>query len=207
MPDIRFTLFDGDNFYQQGLRSLLQDYLHALNECHRLYPQLAPLESQRLEGVEVVFRTLEDRWGCACCYQSPYQTPRHRQMTVLILDDHAPRHWQAHPALFSIHRRDSVYAVRNKLQMALERFCQQPWVALHAAGLWKCQQCRIAALSSCEKKVLRLMSTGMSACSIAGMLQRSQKTISAHKRSAMRKLNVRKSSELNKMLLNQMGLN
>ena len=36
------------------------------------------------------------------------------------------------------------------------------------------------------------MSSGMSACSIAGLLQRSQKTISAHKRSAMRKLNVRK---------------
>ncbi|MGO3399107.1 MAG: LuxR C-terminal-related transcriptional regulator, partial [Serratia proteamaculans] len=36
---------------------------------------------------------------------------------------------------------------------------------------------------------------------------RSQKTISAHKRSAMRKLNVNKNTELNKMLLNQMGLN
>ena len=29
MPDIRFTLFDSDNFYQQGLRLLLQDYLHS----------------------------------------------------------------------------------------------------------------------------------------------------------------------------------
>ena len=39
MPDIRFTLFDSDNFYQQGLRLLLQDYLHSLNECQRRYPQ------------------------------------------------------------------------------------------------------------------------------------------------------------------------
>ncbi|MNH29681.1 putative transcription factor YjjQ [compost metagenome] len=91
--------------------------------------------------------------------------------------------------------------------MALERFCRHPWVALHAGAIWKCRQCRISALSSCEKKVLKLMSTGMSACTIAGMLHRSQKTISAHKRSAMRKLNVRKNTELNKMLLNQMGLN
>jgi len=110
------------------------------------------------------------------------------------------------PPLFSIHRRDSAYAIRLKLQMALEKFILHPWVALHAAGQWKCQACRIAALSHCEKKVLGLMSSGMSACSIAGLLQRSQKTISAHKRSAMRKLNVRKNSELNKVLLNQRGL-
>ncbi|CAI0913007.1 helix-turn-helix transcriptional regulator [Serratia entomophila] len=207
MPDIRFTLFDSDNFYQQGLRLLLQDYLHALNECHRLYPQLAPIELQRLDQIEVVFRTPEDRWGCACCYQSPLQTPQHRQVTLLILDDNAPAPLRTHPALFSIHRRDAVYTVRNKLQAALERFCQHPWLAQHAGGLWKCQKCRIAALSSCEKKILRMMSTGMSACTIAGMLHRSQKTISAHKRSAMRKLNVHKNTELNKMLLNQMGLN
>lgn len=145
--------------------------------------------------------------GCARCYQSPHQTMRHRQMTVLVLNDRDTRYSHAHPALFSINLRDDCAMVRNKLQMALELFCQQPWVAMHASDIWKCRQCRIAALSSCEKKVLKLMSTGMSACTIAGMLDRSQKTISAHKRSAMRKLNVNKNTELNKMLLNQMGLN
>ncbi|POC80427.1 helix-turn-helix transcriptional regulator, partial [Vibrio vulnificus] len=49
MPDIRFTLFDSDNFYQQGLRLLLQDYLHSLNECQRLYPQFSPLALQALD--------------------------------------------------------------------------------------------------------------------------------------------------------------
>ncbi|BEO63649.1 hypothetical protein SMQE30_40720 [Serratia marcescens] len=206
MPDIRFTLFDSDNFYQQGLRLLLQDYLHSLNECHRLYPQFSPLALQALDNIEIVLRTPEERWGCASCYQSPYGTPRQRQLTLLILDDATQQQVKNSPPLFSIHRRDSAYAIRLKLQMALEKFIQHPWVALHAAGMWKCQACRIAALSHCEKKVLGLMSSGMSACSIAGLLQRSQKTISAHKRSAMRKLNVRKTSELNKVLLNQRGL-
>ncbi|MNG81772.1 putative transcription factor YjjQ [compost metagenome] len=203
MLNIRFTLLGSDNFYQQGLRQLLQEYLHDLNHSRRGHLH----ELRNLEPIEIVFHTLEDQCGCASCYQSPYQTPRHRQMIVLILDDRDTRYLHAHPALFSINRRDDAATVRNTLQMALERFCRQPWVALHASAIWKCRQCRIAALSSCEKKVLKLMSTGMSACTIAGMLHRSQKTISAHKRSAMRKLNVRKNTELNKMLLNQMGLN
>ncbi len=203
MLNIRFTLLGSDNFYQFGLRLLLEEYLHDLNTSSRRYP----VEMRNIEPIEIIFRTLEDACGCARCYQSPHQTPRHRQMTVLTLDERDTRYSHAHPALFSINRQDAVPMVRNKVQMALEQFCQQPWVALHASGIWKCRQCRIAALSSCEKKVLKLMSTGMSACTIAGMLHRSQKTISAHKRSAMRKLNVRKNTELNKMLLNQMGLN
>jgi fimbrial protein FimW len=203
MLNIQFSLLGSDNFYQFGLRRLLEEYLYDLNTSSRRYS----VDLQNLEPIEIVFRTLEEACGCARCYQSPHQIPRHRQMTVLILDDRDTRYSHAHPALFSINRRDTTATIRNKLQMALEQFCQQPWVALHASGIWKCRQCRIAALSSCEKKVLRLMSTGMSACTIAGMLHRSQKTISAHKRSAMRKLNVHKSTELNKMLLNQMGLN
>jgi fimbrial protein FimW len=202
MLNIQFSLLGSDNFYQFGLRRLLEEYLYDLNTSSRRYS----VDLQNLEPIEIVFRTLEEACGCARCYQSPHQIPRHRQMTVLILDDRDTRYSHAHPALFSINRRDATATIRNKLQMALEQFCQQPWVALHASGIWKCRQCRIAALSSCEKKVLRLMSTGMSACTIAGMLHRSQKTISAHKRSAMRKLNVHKSTELNKMLLNQMGL-
>lgn len=203
MLNIRFTLLGSDNFYQLGLRLLVEDYLHNLNASSRG----ASADLLNMEPIEIVFRTLEDSCGCARCYQSPYQTPRHRQMTVLILNDRDAHYEHKHPALFSINRRDDDAVVRAKLQLALERFCQQPWVALHASGIWKCRQCRIAALSSCEKKVLKLMSSGISACTIAGMLQRSQKTISAHKRSAMRKLNVHKSIELNKMLLNQLGLN
>lgn len=203
MLNIRFTLLGSDNFYQFGLRLLLEEYLQDLNSSSRRYP----IDLQNLEPIEIVFRTLEDTCGCARCYQSPHLTMRHRQMTVLVLNDRDTRYSRAHPALFSINLRDDCAMVRNKLQMALELFCQQPWVAMHASGIWKCRQCRIAALSSCEKKVLKLMSTGMSACTIAGMLDRSQKTISAHKRSAMRKLNVNKNTELNKMLLNQMGLN
>ncbi|MGO3397557.1 MAG: helix-turn-helix transcriptional regulator, partial [Serratia proteamaculans] len=185
MLNIRFTLLGSDNFYQFGLRLLLEEYLQDLNSNSRKYS----VDLQTLEPIEIVFRTLEEACGCARCYQSPHQTMRHRQMTVLVLNDRDTRYSHAHPALFSINLRDDCAMVRNKLQMALELFCQQPWVAMHASDIWKCRQCRIAALSSCEKKVLKLMSTGMSACTIAGMLDRSQKTISAHKRSAMRKLN------------------
>ncbi|WP_372584976.1 hypothetical protein [Serratia marcescens] len=106
MPDIRFTLFDSDNFYQQGLRLLLQDYLHSLNECQRLYPQFSPLALQALDNIEIVFRTPEERWGCACCYRSPYGIPRQRQLTLLILDDTAQQQVKNLSPLFRIARRD-----------------------------------------------------------------------------------------------------
>nr|WP_247652065.1 LuxR C-terminal-related transcriptional regulator [Serratia symbiotica] len=128
-------------------------------------------------------------------------------MNIVILDDSTQHYIQTYPLLLSIYRRDSTNVICNKLHEALTHFCQQPWLDLHVGNMWKCQQCRIAALSNCEKKVLRLMSTGMSACTIANMLHRSQKTISTHKRSAMRKLNLRKNAELSRVLLNQMGLN
>lgn len=114
-------------------------------------PQFSPLALQALDNIEIVFRTPEERWGCACCYQSPYGIPRQRQLTLLILDDATQQQVKNLPPLFSIHRRDSAYAIRLKLQMALEKFIQHPWMALHAAGMWKCQACRIAALSHCEK--------------------------------------------------------
>ena len=150
MPDIRFTLFDSDNFYQ-GLRLLLQDYLHSLNECQRRYPQFSPLALQALDNIEIVFRTPEERWGCACCYQSPYGIPRQRQLTLLILDDTTQQQVKNLPPLFSIHRGDSAYAIRPS--------CKWRWKNSSSIRGWRCMPpacgnaaCRIAALSHCEKR-------------------------------------------------------
>lgn len=205
MLNIRFTLLDSNSFFQQGLQQVLKDFHDSLNECYRLYSPLTPVDLKAVESIEIIFRSQEERWGCARCYHSAYQTPRHRQMTVMILDEKECCTLN-NPAQFSINRGDSVAMVRQKLRLAVEHFGHQPWASVHASNLYHCQRCRIARLSSCEKKVLKLMSTGMSASTIADMLHRSQKTISSHKRSAMRKLNVNKSTELNKMLLSQMGL-
>lgn len=125
----------------------------------------------------------------------------------MILDDSTQHCIQTYPFLLSIYRRDSTNVICNKPHKALTHFCQQPWLDLHAGNMWKCQQCRIAALSDYDKKVLQLMSTGMSACTIANKLHHSQKTISTHKHSTIRKLNLRKNAELSRVLLNQMGLN
>ncbi|WP_268629490.1 anion permease, partial [Escherichia coli] len=45
-------------------------------------------------------RTPEERWGCACCYQSPYGIPRQRQLTLLILDDTTQQQVKNLPPLF-----------------------------------------------------------------------------------------------------------
>ena len=103
-----------------------------------------------MDNIEIVFRTPEERWGCACCYQSPYGIPRQRQLTLLILDDTTQQQVKNLPPLFSIHR---AIGLRHPplLQMALENSSSiRGW--RHAAGMWKCQACRIAALSHCEKR-------------------------------------------------------
>lgn len=181
----------------------MQDYVHSLHERYRRSPPLMPGESHDLNNMEIIFRSQEEVWGCACCYKSAHHTPRHRQLMVMIFDQPEIYCSAKHPAQFSICRTDPVSIVRQKLQLALERFYHQRWAVLHASSLHKC---RLTALSSCEKKVLKLMSTGMSASTIAGMLHRSQKTISARKRSAMSKLNVNKNSELHRVLLGQLRL-
>lgn len=200
MLNIQFTLFDNDNFYQQGLRWVLQNYMDTLNEHYRRAPQLMPPEFTNLNRLEIIFRSQDENLGCASCYKSPHLTLRHQQMTIMIMD--APKSgYSDSPKALVIYRHDSISLVRHKLQLALERFSQRPWTTSHASSTHKCQKCRLAELSNCEKRVLKLMSTGMSASTIANTLERSQKTISAHKRSAMRKLNVKKSTELHKILL------
>ena len=204
MPDIRFTLFDSDN-YQQGLRLLLQDYLHSLNECQRRYPQFSPLALQALDNIEIVFRTPEERWGCACCYQSPYGIPRQRQLTLLILDDTTQQQVKNLPPLFSIHRGDSAYAIRLKLQMALEKFIQHPWMAVHAAGMWKCQPAASPRSATArkgagidEQRHVRLQHRRPAAAQPENH-QRPQAFGDAQAERAQ-------NSELNKVLLNQRGL-
>ena len=205
MPDIRFTLFDSDNFYQQGLRLLLQDYLHSLNECQRRYPQFSPLALQALDNIEIVFRTPEERWGCACCYQSPYGIPRQRQLTLLILDDTTQQQVKNLPPLFSIHRGDSAYAIRLKLQMALEKFIQHPWMAVHAAGMWKCGPAASPRSATArkgagidEQRHVRLQHRRPAAAQPENH-QRPQAFGDAQAERAQ-------NSELNKVLLNQRGL-
>lgn len=198
MFNVKFTLLDDNLFYRQGLNYILQDFIFSLNENCGLHPQLTPVE---LESIEIVFHS-RDEGGCANCYQSAYLTPHHRQMMVMILDkqdcyqgDYAKQ--------FCIARQDSLASVRQTLQLIIEHFCQQPGTALRTGNQRKCQRCQLAELSRCEKQVLKMMSTGMSATLIAEKLQRSEKTISTHKRSAMRKLQIKKNTELNKLLLQQ----
>lgn len=56
-------------------------------------------------------------------------------------------------------------------------------------------------LTDCERKIIDLVSIGFSGMTIARMLNRSEKTISGHKRSAMRKMGVRSDIELHKLQL------
>ncbi|WP_425326544.1 response regulator transcription factor [Serratia marcescens] len=52
-----------------------------------------------------------------------------------------------------------------------------------------------------EHQVLRCMSCGLTASRVAWVLKITEKTVSAHKRSAMRKLGFRRSGELYQWLL------
>ncbi|HGM5490679.1 TPA: LuxR C-terminal-related transcriptional regulator [Serratia fonticola] len=205
MINVKFTLLDDNLFYRQGLFYILQGYIHSLNQYYRLYPQQAPVVLTLLGSIEIVFRSQDESWGCANCYQSAYLTPHHRQIMVMILD-RQDKYQENYPEQFCINRQDSIDSVRQTLQMIIERFCQRSGAPLRGNSQRKCQRCQLAELSQCEKQVLKMMSTGMPATAIANKLQRSEKTISTHKRSAMRKLHIKKNTELNKLLLKQNGL-
>jgi fimbrial protein FimW len=205
MLNVKLTLLDDNYYYQQGLLYTLHDYIYSLNEYYRLYPKQAPVVLTMLGTIEIIFRSQDESWGCVHCYQSAYQIPQHRQIMVVILDKQ-DTYQENYPEQFCITRQDSIASVRQTLQAIIEHFCQRPGAFLRVKNQRKCQRCQLAELSQCEKQVLKMISTGMSATAIAENLRRSQKTISTHKRSAMRKLNVNKNTELNKLLLKQKEL-
>ncbi|CAI1192865.1 helix-turn-helix transcriptional regulator [Serratia quinivorans] len=67
---------------------------------------------------------------------------------------------------------------------------------------WRCPVAGTHRLSPQEYRVLRLIGRGLSSVAIARQLQLNAKTISAHKRNAMKKLNITRNTQLLHWLLN-----
>lgn len=67
---------------------------------------------------------------------------------------------------------------------------------------WPYSSTRLSRLSPQEYRVLRLLARGLSAVAIARQLQLNAKTVSTHKRNAMKKLNITRNTELLHWLLN-----
>jgi DNA-binding CsgD family transcriptional regulator len=67
---------------------------------------------------------------------------------------------------------------------------------------WRCPVAGTHRLSPQEYRVLRLIGRGLSSVAIARQMQLNAKTISAHKRNAMKKLNITRNTQLLHWLLN-----
>jgi DNA-binding CsgD family transcriptional regulator len=67
---------------------------------------------------------------------------------------------------------------------------------------WRCPVAGTHRLSPQEYRVLRLIGRGLSSVAIARQLQLHAKTVSAHKRNAMKKLNITRNTQLLHWLLN-----
>ncbi|CAI1556019.1 LuxR C-terminal-related transcriptional regulator [Serratia proteamaculans] len=67
---------------------------------------------------------------------------------------------------------------------------------------WRCPVAGLRRLSPQEHRVLRLIGRGLSSVAIAHQLHLHAKTVSAHKRNAMKKLNITRNTQLLHWLLN-----
>jgi DNA-binding CsgD family transcriptional regulator len=67
---------------------------------------------------------------------------------------------------------------------------------------WRCPVAGTHRLSPQEYRVLRLIGRGLSSVAIARQMQLHAKTVSAHKRNAMKKLNITRNTQLLHWLLN-----
>jgi len=206
MINVNITILDDDNFFKDGLRQIVLDYFTTIRDSIKRNANSQAFNLHHIDDLEIIFREKKSQWGCEKCYDSIYDTPHAKQLTLLLqerLPTYESRSQDEHKQPTMISHTSSIETVKAVLQHAISQFCQTPTPASIAQNPWVCYRCRLKELSKNERKILALSSTGLSGVAIAQILKRSQKTISLHKRSAMRKLDISKNSKLNEILLSE----
>lgn len=190
-PYVTVLIQDPNCFFALGIEYLLQGYFSSQGREVRM------VTPAYLEVVDLLIQVEPAGWSLHPCrlLGRPW---RHRHTAVIAVSEAMARKPRHRPSCQSelgvLRRRDAPDAVLNLVDRMLTRQGNAP------AAPEMCARCSMM-LTPREHQVLRCMSCGLTANRVAWVLKITAKTVSAHKRSAMRKLGFRRSGELYHWLL------
>lgn len=193
---VNILLIDHNLYFAEGLRLLLTQYF-LQRDVNVNYME----DKVCKNGADLVFMAMDSgvnmlqRYGISSIS---------RQCVFMIKERHQARlRYSAFMKLTAgvLSREQSADAVFNLLELFLLRQ-HKPKSETGVAGPVTCR----STLTFREYEIMRHLQVGMNNHAVGRLLNISEKTVSSHKRSAMRKLNISRNSELHYWLLNG-GLN
>ncbi|MBE0152997.1 MULTISPECIES: helix-turn-helix transcriptional regulator [Serratia] len=187
---ISISLNDHDNYFLAGLQYGLTEYFTDMST------QVNFFSGYSADKPDIIFQALYQGERTNLCRHFPADEP---QPLYFVIRDKAERRFT--PPTRCIAKSSTLYRNQNlgdmlgMVKLALQ-FNSLPQVRTHL-----CPACHRRSLTERERQVLHYLRQGISQSQTANILQLKVKTVHSHKRSAMKKLNFTRTSELFHWLL------
>lgn len=192
---INVAISERNRYFENGLKNLVKNYFFYKN----LKVKFSHYERKLAGEPWLIFRALDkniNKYNCR-----PFISAGKQRIVPICMPEDLVDIGML-PCL-----QDTVFFFRNdSVEILLEKLdtLWQPWpenaYTDPASLCHTCGRCRFQQLTYNEKKVIRYISLGFTVSNISRMLKKNVKTVSSHKRSAMRKLNMSRDIELYRFL-------
>lgn len=186
---VSVLIMDRNEYFMTGLRYMISDFLHSKNIEVQFIARPVPGLS-----VDIVFQAIGNGMPVDVCRSLKPGVPPPLLFLIQDLRDARLLHQnQTVQQSGTLYRHQPIDSVKSMLEKAISvRRSQPPKAKLDAF---------IQFLTLRESEVLRYLRQGKSHEETANVMSLHVKTISSHKRSAMRKLNFKRNQELFQWLL------
>ncbi|OCJ36660.1 LuxR family transcriptional regulator [Serratia sp. 14-2641] len=187
---ITISLNDQDSYFLAGLQYGLTKYFTDMNT------QVNFFSGYSADKPDIIFQALYQGERTNLCRHFPADEP---QPLYFVIRDKAERRFT--PPIRCIAKSSTLYrnqSLGDMLRMVklASQFNSLPQERTHL-----CPACHRQSLTERERQVLHYLRQGISQSQTANILQLKVKTVHSHKRSAMKKLNFTRTSELFHWLL------
>ncbi|MEB7884166.1 LuxR C-terminal-related transcriptional regulator [Serratia fonticola] len=187
---ITISLNDHNSYFLAGLQYGLTEYFTDMST------QVNYFSGYSADKPDIIFQALYQGEKIDICRHLPADVP---QPLYFVIRDQAER--QFTPPIrciaksSTLYRNQSIDDILGKVKLAMQFNPLPPEKVQH------CPACHRQSLTERERQVLHYLSQGISQSQTAKILQLKVKTVHSHKRSAMKKLNFTRTSELYHWLL------
>ncbi|MBC3377671.1 response regulator transcription factor [Serratia fonticola] len=189
---VSISLNDHNSYFLVGLRHALIEYftdLHTEVNFFSGYSSGKP---------DIIFQARYQGEKTDICRYLPADAP---QPLYFVIRDRAERHFtppfRCIAKSSTLYRNQSLGDMLEKVKLAMQLHSPPSERATH------CPACHRQLLTERERQVLHYLRQGVSQSQTANILQLKVKTVHSHKRSAMKKLNFTRTSELFHWLLQE----
>ncbi|CAI2006452.1 TPA: response regulator transcription factor [Serratia fonticola] len=187
---IIISLNDHNSYFLAGLQYALIEYFTDL------HTQVVFFSGDSTKKPDIIFQALHQGERANICHHFPADAP---QPLYFVIRDKAERRFS--PPIRCIAKSNTLYRNQSLCDMLGMVKVAMQLCSLPHERADHCPVCHRQSLTERERQVLNYLRQGISQSQTAHILQLKVKTVHSHKRTAMKKLNFTRTSELFHWLL------